>query len=240
MANENQRMTHPGEFFTVLTGDIIESRRLGGKQRKQLARTLRIVFDDLVEKFQYQDSARLSVFRGDSWQIFLPDPAWGLHFAVLFSTGLRTRGSLIDAPFKTKIGMAIDTVDFLDNSEIGASDGKAFQKSGEALEEIGRGAVLSCRFPESLENVCKRCLVHTVTVADYLLRQWTDRQAQAIHLMLGNPYGHYPTQSEISAHWRPGSISQPVVHKHLKSAHWSLCRSTLDNYREIVREVLNS
>jgi len=224
-------------LHAVLTGDIIQSRALDMIRREALADTLQKVYGCIEEQYGFAVPQGLAVFRGDSWQIYIEDPQWALQIAVQFEATLRLVSSLEGHEIDTKIALSVDTVDFINAETPGASDGAAFQKSGLALNNLKGKQQLVCVLPENFPLELRLGTEHLAVVTDYLMQTWTKAQARAVSFKLSKPLEKEPRQKEIASMWFPKPVSQPAVSRHLRAAHWSLLKATLERFREIINEI---
>lgn len=205
--------------YAVLTGDIISSQNIE-------AETLLEVLDwlkSLVKQFEsvHSDSivGTMEVFRGDSWQVCLSDPALVLKAAVFFRAGLKSHSSRLN--LDTRIGMGVGPVEQLRFSNISESNGIAFQISGQALDQIGHASpsmklLGSSNLPsiQMLDQLVLPLLdiqisewTHPESVAAFgAMLGWTQDQTAA-HSLAVKADGHQPTRQSIQRaleriHWR--------------------------------------
>lgn len=169
----------------VITGDIVRSRTLSSKDRAQLYERSESLLSALQGKGFITDHF---AFRGDSFQCFMDDPGAVLRAALIIKclikpimitrAGIRTEGTQGPTTgVEVRLAIGIGGVDFR-NPGAGASDGPAYQLSGEglaSLERSGRQLVLRCEDKE-FENE----MAPLLSLMDALLLKATPRQCQAI------------------------------------------------------------
>lgn len=193
----------------VLTGDVVASSTLGAGQRRALPALLGQAARQLKAAFGKAAPYDLEIFRGDSWQLVVTDPA------VCFRAALFFRACVIaDSPgdhrLDTRVAIAVGGVDFLPRHNVSAGDGAAYRASGEALDRLDAGARLA--LVGSGEQPWRDVAVRLV---DAIVQEWTARQARAVAGRLRDW-----TQQEIAKHW-PERITQQSVARHLARSHWA-------------------
>lgn len=213
----------------MLTGDLVRSRKQAIRDREQLAARIQDAFQSVKQRFA-PNTYPLAIFRGDSWQMYVTDPAIALEVGVLFRTTLRMETGL-----DTRIGIAIDTAGRVNASNISASTGPAFQRSGEALDTLQTPRRMRCLLPEAAKDILQLGADAVCDLADHVATHWTDAQAQAIalRLMLTTDESS-PSQRDIAHHWQPEPITQQAVSKHLQQAAWPRLEAALNHFNWLV------
>jgi hypothetical protein len=205
--------TNP-KFAAVLTGDVVNSRRLPRDRREALPRLLKEAGRAARKAFPRIIPFELQVFRGDSWQLVVEPPAQALRVALFLRCHVIAAsppGALQDM----RIAIGVDQVDFVPDHAVSEGDGAAYRASGAALDGLkqARLALVGPGLPRGL-SVC-------VTLLDALIQKWTARQALAVqHKLLGQ------TQSEIAKAW-PERSTQQAVADQLARARWSAVAEAL-------------
>lgn len=165
------------DLKAVITGDIVSSSRITLAHRGQLLDCLNTMGDEL----QAISPFRMELFRGDSFQLLIDQPASAVEIAILLRARLKfhspdNSGFIWDA--RTSIG--IGKVEFVSNNVV-TSDGQAFQFSGRQLDEMSRNR-LACRTPwQDVDEEFKL----TMALADDIISGWTTKQAGMIYLSFG-------------------------------------------------------
>ena len=206
----------------VLTGDIVRSSKLSGKDRPRLHSAISTAADDLRRHFNAAIPYDIDVFRGDSWQLLVSDPRQALRVALYFRARLRSQFD--DAKVDTRIAIGIGGVDFLPESGVSTGDGDAFRRSGWAFEELGRSSRMAF---SAAENA--RCIDVVVRLVDHPATYWTARQAYAVSQAL---FGH--TQEEIAESWVDRPITQQAVAQHLARAGWHAVDTAVSFFEEFI------
>jgi hypothetical protein len=197
------------KLYAVITGDIVNSSKLPVEERQRLLRIMKDGSKTLRRAFKGSAPLDVDVFRGDSWQLLVADPAISLRIGLFYRAFLRaaTATNKLD----TRMAIAIGTVDFVPDDRVSGGDGQAYRCSGKALEELTKASNMSFRFPEREIEESLDVLVHLL---DVLAMNWSDKQALAITGALQGL-----KQEEIGSLWKP-PITQQSVNRHLQRAGW--------------------
>lgn len=173
-------VTAPIRDLAVLSGDIVGSTRLSPDN-------LSTLLDDIRragKRFQipYPDSiiGQADVFRGDSWQIAMVAPKLALRFAVYVRATAIASG-LAD----TRIFLGFGTASSINEQETSLSTGEAFEISGRGVDGLK-----SERLGISFGNTVTSAEPFGKAVAallDALIRDWSEKQANAVRRVLENP-----------------------------------------------------
>lgn len=213
----------------VLTGDLVRSRRQSAPNREKLSEHIKAAFRRTRRRFSDVIPHGVSIFRGDGWQLYVDEPGRVLAVAVLFRAALR-----VEAGLDTRIGMALGTVETVEAENIAESTGPAFQRSGQALDELPDEQRMWCLLPEGVEPVFQIAADTLTDFADYIAIGWTDAQAQAVTLRLQlATSSESPSQRELAAHWIPEPITQQAVSKHLKHGAWDRVQTVLARFEDL-------
>lgn len=79
-------------LFAVLTGDIIRSQALSGRELESVRRTLLDAVDDVRKWRSGVVKGKAEFFRGDAWQVLLSDPQLALRVALFLRATLLGTG----------------------------------------------------------------------------------------------------------------------------------------------------
>ncbi|MFP4137427.1 MAG: hypothetical protein ACLFSR_03625 [Halomonas sp.] len=200
----------PGRI-AVLTGDVIDSRRI--EDRPRLYRLL----DDCLAELATRYEGRGERYRGDGFQLALPQAATAMEAAVALRAAL-VEHSEPERRWDARIAVAVGP------SEPGdaAADGATFVASGRALDALAESAAhLSLTRLAADEDPGLDLLVRYI---DDLIDGWSPYSAEVVGLSLR----HDASQQALAE--RLG-IRQPSVHKRLRAARWALLSDTLDYLR---------
>ncbi len=217
-------------YYGVLTGDLVNSSGLSDNRRFQLYREIQYLSGILKEVFSNEITYNLASFRGDGWQLVVNQPQKSLIVSIFLRTYFRYK--FMPERVDTRVAISIGPVDYIPKENISAGYGLAFSGSGLLLDQMK---------PEKLKivligvenNPYQDMLISLVRTIDDQISSWTAPQCQAINLALQNN-----TQIEIGEKWKPKSIAQPTVAKHLKSAQWSFIKNGIKLFEEIILRVI--
>jgi len=220
----------------VLTGDVVASQQRDAGDRSQLAARMRVAYERVQQRFDHALPHPIAVFRGDSWQLYVADAALALHVGLSLRAVLRAAASV-----DTRIGLALDAVDTVDETNVSASMGPAFQRSGQALDGLQDGWRMRCLLPEAIDDIAQLGADALCDLADYIAIHWTEAQAQAVasRLLLVSSDGGAPSQAHIAQHWHPEPISQQAVSRHLQQAAWTRIETALGRFEHLVSRIPN-
>ncbi|MGM0374687.1 MAG: hypothetical protein ACQEQQ_09755 [Chloroflexota bacterium] len=218
------------EFYAVITGDIVGSSQMEMEERRELPEMLAAFSERLREQFPSVPYP-VSIYRGDSWQFLVNDPARSLRIGIYFRTLVRSTIKVKGAD--TRMGIGIGTVDFLIQEELSRGDGQAFRLSGECLERLEKSSRVGIAFPDELSSPLSEAVHVILAFMDGMVTGWTAKQSRAIS---GAIVGY--TQEEIAARCFEKEISQQAVAQHLKRADWSTFEKGTRFFERFVPQIL--
>jgi hypothetical protein len=220
-------------LYAVLTGDIVGSSRLKEKQRLDLHKTMVLTSRELRMRFAKIVPLPVDIYRGDSWQFIVKDPAKALRIGLFFRAYIRSR--MQSKKIDTRVAIGIGAIDFVPDNKILRGDGQAFRKSGGALEKLPRGRRMILDCPDSIPMADRKALDAMLHLIDVLVKNWTEKQAQAVSgALLGW------TQEKIASRWVKNKISQQAVAQHLDRAGWNALESGLNYFEMAVERVAST
>ncbi|GEK72387.1 MULTISPECIES: hypothetical protein [Halomonas] len=201
--------------LAVITGDIIDSRRLEEGQR--LHRVLETTLTGLAERHE-GDYQR---YRGDGFQLAIARAEAALDAAVALRAALIAH-SETGHRWDARLAIAVGHDDWRPGEALASADGPVFVASGQALDALNASEThLALRHTDVDEAPCEALLIRHL---DALLADWSPRAAEAVGLRLTEDL----TQQALAE--RLG-IRQPSVHKRLRAARWPLLADTLTHVR---------
>ncbi|WP_016854289.1 hypothetical protein [Halomonas smyrnensis] len=201
--------------LAVITGDIIDSRRLEEGQR--LHRVLETTLEGLAERHE-GDYQR---YRGDGFQLAIARVEAALEAAVALRAALIAH-SEAGHRWDARLAIAVGRDDWRPGEALASADGPVFVASGRTLDALDASdAHLALRHTDVDEAPCEALLIRHL---DALLADWSPRAAEAVGLRLADDL----TQQALAE--RLG-IRQPSVHKRLRAARWPLLADTLTHFR---------
>lgn len=196
---------------TVLTGDLVASRKAG---RPEVDAAMQALSDAAADFGRdHGHDLRFTRFRGDGWQVLVPDANLALEATLFLAARLRATGGQID----TRISIGIGPVDTPGSRDLSDASGPAFFTSGDHLEKIGRRQRLHIAGVD-----VGPWHVAVIDLLDHILAGWSAPQAEAVALALRSDA---PTQDDIAAEL---GITRQAVQSRLAGAGFSF----LDSARE--------
>lgn len=208
----------------VITGDIVNSSRIEKKRRKELLSAIQKTAGDISRQVS---KVTVDVYRGDSFQIVVPDIGQALKVAILMRAGLQyntpwgSKTGLWDA----RIALGIGTID-LKMPKISVSDGEAFHNSGRGFDQLKRSERLAIFTPWDEFNDEFQV---SSAFADQVISHWTSSQAKVIYpyLLEGT------TQKELAA--QLGKTPQSV-NTLLLGGKISLIEMYIGRYKSLIKK----
>lgn len=216
----------------VITGDVVRSRTLPSEARMRLEDHISGAFSALRSRYDASLPYPVAIFSGDSWQAYVQKPGEAIRIGVHLYCSLVSTHQL-----RSRMAIAVNTVDFLNEENLSASDGEAFRQSGLALREMAKDARFAISLPGGIAPIFEHALDEVIDVCNHLARDWTQGQAQAVSLRLLYPEA---SQKELAEKWTPHPIKQPAVSQFLSAAHWDLLEATLERSTKVIDLMVTS
>lgn len=202
-------------LVAAITGDIIASRDLPIENQNTLARSIVSAGEELRKDHPDLISAKIDVFRGESWQFYCKSPENALKAGVLFKAYLLGKYGA-----NTRLSIGLGEVDHINHAKISTSQGEAFIESGEGLDEMSKHRSLTIHVGKAFSPT-RLWIQALATLLDSLTSQWTSKQALAVALTSTGQNNENAAQRWISS-----PISKQAFGKHLANANWdSICDS---------------
>lgn len=199
--------------IAVLTGDIIQSRKLQNGDIEILLEKLRTCFEAIQENI-LTTKAQYEFYRGDSFQILLNEPEQALKVAIIIRSCLRSifnshssSKGITETKSDARISIGVGSLR-MQNNRLAESQGEAFELSGTELDFIKKEALnlsIKTRWDSINEEFKVNCLF-----ADNAINNWSSKTAESIYRYL--LYGE--TQKEQAIFF---NVSQPAISKRLIS-----------------------
>lgn len=173
--------------WAVFTGDIVGSSDMGSDGLSQVFVALEEAAGSIG---QWPDSTgHFARFRGDGWQMALPE-IFALRGALVLRAAVRATAKGRD----TRIGIGIGSGQ-IDGGDLARADGPVFVQSGRALDAMRRGARMSAPDAGALLRVA-------LPLADRIVAGWTSKQAQVAQALLAPVPPTHEVLSEALGHSR--------------------------------------
>ncbi|EAR51689.1 hypothetical protein OG2516_03855 [Oceanicola granulosus HTCC2516] len=176
----------------VLTGDLVASRAADAASTDAAMARLAEAADAFGREVGHD--LRFTRFRGDGWQVLVPDAALALDATLAMLAGLA------GAELATRIAIGIGAVDHPGSRDLADAAGSAFVASGDALESLPRRNRLAI----AGDDVAP-WQAGALDLIEHIATGWSAAQAEAAaYVLRPNPL----TQDEIAA--RLGITRQAV------------------------------
>jgi len=200
--------------YAVITGDVIDSSSYSTVQRELINNTMQEIVTSLSSS-----TSDWVQYRGDSIQGILSSPQQALRYLLLLKSKMKSivfddkqRGAIVDM----RIAIGIGTIEII-GKDIASSDGKAFQLSGRALDEM-KGKNHTITFSKAWEEENSPWNV-IMSLLDQIVHDWSSASAEVVHLLLKGK-----SDAEISE-WL--DVSRSAVSQRKKYAGWDAIEKTL-------------
>lgn len=220
--NTNKSESTKQKFYSVMTGDLVASRKYQNDGQQSIVRILTRMEEKFQHAFPDTVAHHISIFRGDSWQIVIKEPCLALRIAFFSRAFLLSNSD--DKNLETRIGIGIGPIDYLPEDNVSAGMGEAFRLSGLALDQIGRNRYLHFKSGNQVQDDYINVLL---SLADTISDKWSSAQARAVYGAL-----QHKKQKDIARLWEP-AISQQSVTRHLQRAGWKSIEKSLDWFEQI-------
>ena len=153
-------------YIGVITADIVNSQSLCQSDYEQLLVQLKYYLSALRAEF----GAEFHIFRGDSFQIALPNAK------ALFKQAIAIRLFFIQQGLDVKVSLAQGQIK-LSQGGLATATGEALVKAGHGLDNIKHQRLV-------FNNACNESFLLNIQFIDLLLGKLSRKQAQALLLYL--------------------------------------------------------
>ena len=206
----------------IITADIIDSTALTVLEREVMLKALK----DIPEVLQpIVPQLVVEIFRGDSFQILVPETKLAVEVAIGIRAWLRSQkmenaNVVLDA----RLAVGIGSIDFESNS-LATSDGEAFRRSGRLLDEMTRSRL---EISTPWEAVNSELKVSTA-FADDIISSWTESQSTIVLQSLLTRGSHMEVAGKLG-------ISRQMVTKSLKIAKEELISNYISRFETLISD----
>ncbi|MCE6991692.1 SatD family protein [Dyadobacter sp. CY323] len=184
----------------VITADMVNSTRFS---REETAAWLEELIALLREHKSFNWALKPEIYRGDSFQGVLKNPAEVMRVAVLARAVMRTH----DINTDLRVAIGIGKIDPLTDRP-GTSDGEAFRLSGHLADNIRKQkARIGIALPIPTEP-----LNASLDLLETLIENWTTAQSEVIAALLNH--------NNITQIAERLSISQSAVSQRIAASKW--------------------
>ncbi|SDM59146.1 hypothetical protein SAMN05192555_11559 [Franzmannia pantelleriensis] len=197
--------------IAVLTGDVIDSRKIEDRQR------LYALLDATLAALASRHGGRGERFRGDGFQLALPRATAAMEVAIALRAAL-IEHSEVDQRWDARIAVAVGPASWPDSRRLATADSEPFVRSGQDLDELSKqGMQLSLALIDEADDGSLALLTRYL---DDMVANWSRYSAQVVCLSLEQAASQQAMAEQLG-------IRQPSVHKRLRAARWPLLSDTL-------------
>lgn len=196
----------------VLTGDVVGSQQI--KDKARLSQTL----DEALAMLETRLDARGDRYRGDGFQVAVPNPADAVTAAVLLRAALIRQSPSRQRMWDARIAVGIGPGEIPDAGRFAAADGEAFVLSGKRLDALS-DTTERLAITTSLSELDAELALLT-RFADDILSHWSHFSAEVVALSLL----HGESQQALAQRLER---TQPTINRRLARARWPLIRDYL-------------
>ncbi|MBN2853102.1 MAG: hypothetical protein JXQ23_10250 [Clostridia bacterium] len=212
--------------YIAVIGDIKASKKLNN--RSEVQKKLKIVLDEINEKFDEDISSKFIITLGDEFQGLLNNGA------CIMKLTLEIERKMFPVKIRFGIGVGAITTDVNKEMSLGA-DGPGYYNARNAIEYLkvnekkNQTSSADIRIETEENNQTTTILLNTILLLLTTIKNsWSDRQREIIWDKLE----HQGSQTDVSKRF---GITQPSVQKSLFSGKYYAYKEAL----EIISEVLN-
>lgn len=217
-------------MIAVISADLLASSSYPKELLEKVIVALNREFG-FVEKHS-EPNSEFRIYRGDSFQGIVYNPAEALLWALQFKTAinkLHLKDSDINKAYRKeadlRMAIGIGTYDFKRDSIL-ESNGEAFQFSGRTLDEMKKeNRKLKLKTPN--DNINEEFNT-SLFLFDTLSDKWSTASAEVIYYLLKG-FKETDIAHELD-------ISQSAVNQRKKAAGWDAIDVLLDRYQNVITE----
>lgn len=133
---------------------------------------------------------RFTRFRGDGWQVLLPDAGTALRCALHLTAALAASGTAL----RTRVAIGLGTVTRPGTRDLSDAAGPAFERSGRALDHVTRNGPGHWHIAAG-SHLPEWCAA-LIPLAEQQTAHWTKGQAEVAAAWLSNPQGTQEAQAQ--------------------------------------------
>lgn len=214
--------------YIAIIGDIRESKKID--QRSQVQNKLRLVLEEVNEKYDSEIASKFTITLGDEFQ-------------GLLSKGAKTMDIITEIemkmhPVKIRFGVGLGAITTALNKEISiGADGPAYYLARDAVEFIKANEkkkqtnTPDVRFQAEGDNQVIIMMINTVlSLLTVIKDTWSDRQREIIWDMAC----HRDSQVDVAKRF---NIKQPAVQKSLSKGKYYAYKDAMDTLGRTLAEI---
>lgn len=212
------------ETGAIITGDIVESNKFGLVERRGMLDVIESIPELLSG---VEPNSIMEIFRGDGFQIRIPNATVGMLCAITVRAWLRSHKVGADSrPLDARLGVGIGRREF-ETKDLATSDGEAYRLSGRLLDNLHKGRLAVITPWHEINEELKL----STAFADDIVSSWTVRQSSVILQALLARGSHGLITQELG-------VTKQMLDKTLKSAKEPLIKAYIHRYEELIKRQL--
>ncbi|MGB7296923.1 MAG: hypothetical protein WBC70_15165 [Candidatus Aminicenantales bacterium] len=215
----------------VITGDFIASSKLAPKDWDRLHTVMKQTSRLLRESFKGIVPLDVDIFRGDSWQMLVIDPAKALRLSLFYRATIRAKTAIPN--LDTRMAVAVGDIDSIPKTRVSEGHGEAYILSGEALDRLNKSKTANMCFDHKNDEIAET-FDTIVRLMDAIATRWTDKQALAISGALRGM-----KQEEIAEKLWEKRVTQQAVAQHLSRAGWDAVEKGIEYFEKRLKNNLH-
>lgn len=205
----------------IITGDIVDSTKLNLAERDIMINALQAI-PEILSPFE---RISMEIFRGDSFQVKIPNSEIAAKAAIAIRAWLRSQVELCGKePLDARLAIGIGGTDY-ESDTLSTSDGEAFRLSGRLLDKMQK-VRLAVATPWTSVNEELRL---STAFVDDIISSWTQNQSKIMLLRLQTSKSHLELSQILE-------ISRQMVDKSLKSSKEDLVEAYIDRFEKLIIE----
>jgi len=217
--------------YAVITGDLINSSKLSPKDWDRLHAIMKESSRILRESFKGIVPLDVDIFRGDSWQMLVVEPAKSLRLSLFYRAMIHAKMAIPN--LDTRMAIAVGNIDAIPETRVSEGHGEAYHLSGEALDRLNKSKATNMSFVHKKDEIAEIFDV-IVQLIDAIATRWTDKQALAISGVLRGM-----KQEEIAEKLWDKRITQQAVAQHLSRAGWDAVERGIEYFEKKINKLIN-
>ena len=209
----------------VLTGDVENSTNLDAGELQALIGLLREELDAAKAAGQVEN---LAFYRGDSFQLIVPDPATALDLALALKTrvqfGMEPEGDKTRIKTRYDVALSVGLGELGSPKEVTTSHELPFRLSGRGLDDLKKNKRTLGVFTG--DETADAQFDALLFLYDWIMQQWTVAGAEVVYHKLRGL-----TEQDIAALL---GISQPAANQRSRASCWNGWKKIQAQYAQLL------
>ena len=205
--------------YAVVTGDLVDSSKAPATDRDRVLKEMRSVFRSV--ETDITGLGDFQIFRGDSFQTVLEEPAHALKTALLLRCSC-----LLQVGLDMRLAVGVGSVEYRSRKSVGEGIGPAFTLSGHSLDEMRDPRRLVIATQDDAVNSEMNALT---ALLDAVVDGWSTNAIVTVTKRL-----HGKKQQAIADELK---ISQSAVNQRLAVAHWWAIEAAAERWHTVADQL---